>query len=327
MPHTDPLAACAVVNKYLPAIPYWPQLPKRSNLENMYIQFSEGFPGIVINGDKIQVIQGNDFDARLEQLYTADSENNSDSYALSKDYAAGLKTFLDLDLSRDTIAKGQVTGPISWGLAVTDAEQRGILYDELLAEALARFLRLKSIWQENELRKISSKTIIFFDEPYLTSLGSAFVAIPDAQVKDLLEIAVSGVKGIKGVHCCGSTNWSLLLTSSIDILNFDAYNYADSLTTYVNETLSFLNRGGVIAWGIVPNDEEMLAKESVSTLYDRLGEAIAPFTRDGFPFKQLVAQGLLTPSCGLASLSLDAAQTVLQLLSELSDRVRTRYSS
>ena len=47
MPHTDPAEACAVVSRYLKDIPAWPQLPQRSFKENMYAQYSEGFPGIV----------------------------------------------------------------------------------------------------------------------------------------------------------------------------------------------------------------------------------------------------------------------------------------
>ena len=47
---------------------------------------------------------------------------------------------------------------------------------------------------------------------------------------------------------------------------------------------------------------------------------MAPFTRDGLPFKQLVAQGLLTPSYTLASLSIEASVRALELLAELSSQ-------
>jgi len=87
----------------------------------------------------------------------------------------------------------------------------------------------------------------------------------------------------------------------------------------------FIDRGGVIAWGIVANDEEPLAGETVSSLKDRLEEAMAPFTRNGIKFDQLVKQSLLTPSCSLASMSIDAAGRALELLAELSDNMRRRY--
>jgi len=327
MPQTDPKEACSLVAKYLPDLPAWPQLPKRSHLENMYAQFSEGFPGLVIEEDKVYVERTADFDSQLEQLHNAASDNNPDNYGISAEYAAGLHAFLALEERRPSMVKGQVTGPITWGLCVTDREQRGILYDDLLAEALAKFLRLKAMWQESFLSQVSPHTIIFVDEPYLTSLGTAFVAVPNEQVTTLLEEVLSGIDGLKGVHCCGSTDWSLLLKSSADILSFDAYNYADSLSCYPAEVKAFLERGGSIAWGIVPNTEEASGGESVASLYDRLGEAMAPFTREGVPFKQLVAQGLLTPSCTLASMSPEAATHALELLAELSARVRSKYSS
>jgi methionine synthase II (cobalamin-independent) len=326
MPQTDPKEACSVVAKYLPDLPAWPQLPKRSHLENMYAQFSEGFPGLVLEGDKIYVERTADFDSQLEHLYNAASEDNPDDYGIGAEYAAGLHAFLALKEQPPSMVKGQVTGPISWGLCVTDREQRGILYDDLLAEALAKFLRLKAIWQEAFLSQVSPNTVIFVDEPYLTSLGTAFVAIPNEQVTNLLEEVFSGIEGLKGVHCCGSTDWSVLLKSSADILSFDTYNYADSLSCYPAEVKAFLERGSSIAWGIVPNEEEVLAGESAASLQDRLGEAMAPFTREGISFKQLVAQGLLTPSCTLTSLSPEAAIHALELLAELSDRVRAKYS-
>ncbi|GAI45897.1 unnamed protein product, partial [marine sediment metagenome] len=89
----------------------------------------------------------------------------------------------------------------------------------------------------------------------------------------------------------------------------------------------FLDRGGAIAWGIIPNDKESVGKESVASLNDRLEEAMAPFTRKGIPFQQLIAQGLLTPSCGLGSIDTEeAAAQVLELLAELSIRIRKRIS-
>jgi methionine synthase II (cobalamin-independent) len=327
MPHVDAKKACMLIAKYLPDLPFWPQLPKRSNLENMYIQYSEGFPGAVVEGSKIHVENSAEFDTQLEKLYNAASENKPDGYGIRPEYAAGLHAFLALKEQHPRMAKGQITGPISWGLCVTDREQRGILYDELLVDASAKFLRLKAMWQEQFLKRISKDTIIFFDEPYLASLGSAFVAISNEQVAKLLEESFSGIQGLKGVHCCGGTDWSLLLKSSADILSFDAYTYADSLSCYPDDVKIFLQRGSTIAWGIVTNDEESLVKETVASLYDRLGEAMAPFTRDGIPFRQLVAQGIVTPSCSLASMSIEASERALQILAELSAKLRSKYTT
>ena len=325
MPQTDPEETYSLMLKYLPDIPAWPQLPNRSPKESMYIQFSEGFPGVVINGDKIHIEPGGNFVDELEQIYTDCEDGYASRYSISAEYAAGLHTFL-AKAQETRMVKGQIIGPITWGLTITGQDGQAILYDETLAEVMAKFLGLKASWQENALRRLSPNTIIFVDEPYLLSLGSVFVPVPEERVPALLEEVLQGIKGVKGLHCCGNTTWSVLLNTSIDILSFDAYNYADSLSTYTDEVKSFLARGGTIAWGIIPNDEEALAKESVSSLYDRLGEAMAPFTRDGVSFKQIVSQGLLTPSCGLATLSLEAVDRALELLAKLSENIRKRYA-
>ena len=326
MPHTNPDEACAIITKYLPDVPAWPQLPKRSPKENMAIQFSEGFPGIAVNGDKIHIEPAANFETELEQIYLDCDRDNSNKYGISAEYAAGLHAFFSKAAQKELV-KGQITGPITWGLTVTNQDGLGILYDETLAETMAKFLRLKASWQENALRAISSNTIIFIDEPYLLSLGSVFTPIPEEKVPMLLEEVLGGIKGLKGLHCCGNTDWSVLLDTSIDILSFDAYNYASSLSAYPDEVKAFLERGGNIAWGIVPNDEDTIAKESLASLRDRLEEAMAPFSRNGIKFKQIIAQGLITPSCGLATLSPEAACQALESAANLSHDLRSRYAA
>jgi len=324
MPHTNPDEACAIIMRYFPDIPFWPQLPRRSPKENMVVQFSEGFPGAVMEGDKIHIEPSANLESEVEQVYVNCEQDNAHGYSVSREYSAGLHAFLS-KAGSNKIVKGQVTGPITWGLTVTGQDGLGILYDDTLAETAAKFLRLKARWQENILREISPNPVIFVDEPYLVSLGSVFTPIPEEKVPILLEETLKGIKGIKGLHCCGNTNWSVILDTTIDILSFDAYNYASSLSTHSGKVKSFLERGGNIAWGIVPNEEEAVLKESVPSLRDRLEEAMAAFTRDGVRFKQIVAQGLITPSCTLAGLPLEAANQALELTAKLSSELRSRY--
>ena len=98
MPHTDPKEACSLITRYLRDFPAWPQLPQRSPLENMYVQFSEGFPGVVPARESGVCIDHNQDWARpLAELLTAyDEEKDIDKYAISPDYAAGLHAFLEL---------------------------------------------------------------------------------------------------------------------------------------------------------------------------------------------------------------------------------------
>ncbi len=325
MPHTDPKKACALINHYLKDIPAWPQLPKRSPKERMSAQFSEGFPGILEENDGIYVNRSMDLDKSLEELYTAYLENDIDKYPVGIDYAAGLHTFLTQKSLKPKAVKGQLTGPISWGLSVTDDSKRAILYDEMLSDAAAKLLRLKAAWQQKELTKISKNTIIFIDEPSMASYGSAFFSLSKERIISLLEEVLGGITSTKGIHCCGNTDWPIILYTSTNVLSFDTYNYAKSLTLYPAEVKQFLDRGGSIAWGIVPNAEDKLNTETVFSLKDRLEEAMAPFTRNGIPFRKLVEHGLLTPSCSLSLLSEDGVEYTLELLVKLSLEIKRRY--
>jgi len=325
-PHKDPVRACELVTHYLRDIPAWPQLPKRTFLENMYAQYSEGFPGIVIKGDKIYVDRNQDLTKKLEKFYTDYLANDFSKYILSPEYAAGFHTFIGLDKLTSRAIKGHVTGPVSWGLTVTDETGKGIIYDETLGDVVPKFLRLKASWQEQVLNKINRNTIIFVDEPYMTAFGSIAMQLSREQVIAALEETFAGIKGIKGVHCCGNTDWSVLMQTSTNIVHFDAYKYPDSLAIYTKEVKKFLDNGNCLGWGIIPTDAESVNKESVASLKDRLESAMAPFTRKGIPLQTLIEQGLLLPACGLGPIGSEAAaERALQLLADLSAYIRSKY--
>jgi methionine synthase II (cobalamin-independent) len=328
LPYDSPAVALEQILQNTPDIPAWPQLPKRTFLENMYVQYSQGFPGIVVDmqNERIYVDRERDLDPELEQLYTSYLENDLRAGALSEEYAAGLSYFLKQHFDSARAVKGHVTGPVSWGLTVTDQNRRPILYDEVLAEAVAKHLRLNASWQERQLRHKAVNTIMFVDEPYMSSFGSAYVAIEREQVIALLEEVFEGIHGLKGVHCCGNTDWSILLSTSVDILNLDAYEYAETLSLYPEALDAFLDRGGIVAWGIVPTlDEAALMGEEVGSLSARLEAAIQLMASKGVSLDKLLASALVTPSCGLRTLSEAGAERALSLLAEVSRRMRERY--
>jgi hypothetical protein len=328
MPQTDPVQTCSLITRYLKDIPAWPQLPGRSFLENMYVQYSEGFPGIVVETGRIHVDTARDFTGQLEELYAAYLENNTDKYPLGREYAAGFYAFLEQPGLKPTGVKGHVTGPLSWGLTVTDENRKSILYHEVLGDAIPKFLKLKAAWQEKELSKISKKTIIFIDEPIMASYGSVVASGPFSKpekIAEMLNEVFEGISGLKGIHCCGNTDWSVILKTKLDILNYDTYNYAASLSLYPDEVKAFLGRGGAIAWGIVPNNPEAINKESVASLKDRLEEAMSPFTRNGLSIKDITRHSLLTPSCTLIPLGEEGSEKALELLTDLSEAMRKKY--
>ena len=164
--------------------------------------------------------------------------------------------------------------------------------------------------------------MLFFDEPSLSSYGSAFSSLNREEVILSLNECINGIKGLKGVHCCGNTDWSVLLSTNLDILSFDAYGYLETLSLYPKELRAFLERGGILAWGIVPTSENIL-KEDVQSLVKRFKEGIETLSKKGID-QTLLQRAILTPSCGTASLSIPLAERVCQLTAEVSRRLREK---
>lgn len=326
LPYKDPEGAWQAVLRHFPHIPSWPQLPRRDRHENMYVQFSERFPGINI-GERIRVVPDDALDEELRRLYLAYLEDELDYGRMSPSYAAGLDLLREDEISfpRTPLAlKGEVTGPISWGLTVVDETQRPVLYDEVLADAVSKHLRLKAAWQEREMRKKAPQTIMIVNEPYMASFGSAFVSLSQAQVVELLVEVLADLKGLKGVHCCGNTDWSLMLRAPVDIISFDAYDYAENLSQYAGEIGEFLDEGGMLAWGIVPAGVTS-ESETVETLVTRLHDGIHQLSKNGVSEEAILQSGFVTPSCGLGSLSTGLVDHILDLTIAVSQEMRACY--
>lgn len=324
LPLTDARAACSHVLRHFPAIPMWPQLPKLTFRENMYVQFSEGLPGANVIGDRLYVDMDH-VEQDLERLYLAYLGDDAEGLgAVSRAHAEGLAMFLNLKpaLSGAVAVKGQVTGPISLGLQVTDWNRRPILYDEIMADALSKLLRLKATWQERQLGTLGPRTLLFVDEPFLSTFGSAYVSLSREQVLCSLEEVFAGIQGLKGLHCCGNTDWGMLLDTSVDVISFDAYEYAVPFGLYAAEIRSFLRRGGVIAWGIVPNDGERLAAETVESLVARLQGAMDLLVQKGISLDDLLHRSLVTAACGLGTLSVPDATRACELTAGVSEQMQ-----
>lgn len=329
LPHTDVFEAWDATLRRLPTIPCWPRLPRKSYLENMYTQFSERFPGITLDDGAIHVDRRKDIDRGLEALYLAYLEDDIAYGRISAAYAAGLDALRrgDITLPREPVAiRGEITGPVSWGLTIVDDNRRPLLYDQVMADAVAKHLRLKAAWQEDALRRFCPRTITIINEPYMASFGSSSVALSREQAIELFEDVFGGLKGLKGIYCSGATDWSLLVSTTADLLCFDAYDYMESIVDYAEDLAEFLARGGLLIWGIVPAGAPART-ETAETLVHRLEGAIGALAERGIPRERLLAQGMLSPSTSLGALSVELAEQVLDLTRAVSQEMRARYAS
>jgi methionine synthase II (cobalamin-independent) len=329
LPHNDPKEACQLIWDLMPEIPFWPQLPKRSPLENMYYQYAENMPGFIAKKEGgFYIDEGKEgFYKELETFYQAFISHDLEYFRISKKYASGLYHWLEgkEHLKFACGIKGQITGPVSFGLQVTQQDKRSILYNDTLKDVMTKQLLGKAQWQVALMKQIHPNPIIFLDEPYLSAFGSAFTSIDRDTVMALFREFFSTADSLTGIHCCGNTDWSLILDSKPDILSFDTYSYGDSLFLYEESLTRFLKQGGIIAWGIVPTNESDIIKETAESLIARLEKAWEKLSLIGFDEKTILAQSIITPACGLGSSPKQAAVKAFQLTKQISERIRIQF--
>ena len=337
LPLTDPVQATGLVWEFTPEIPLWVQLPKLPG-ENFIDQFAPGLPGLQHEGGRTWVDTASaEFEESLLRFYElllAMSEGQPSlehsPFALSPESARGFFELIQQVPARAKLPpalKGQIVGPLTFGTSLRDQDGKAIFYDPQLRDASAKLLALRARWQVRRLAALGPQALLFIDDPALNGFGSSmYISITREEVLHALgEIidAVHAEGGLAGVHICANAEWTLILDSAADILSFDAYTYFDQLLIYRKALLGFLERGGVMAWGLVPTlNVEDLERETTETLFEQWMSKSTRVTELGVDRQKLIVQSLITPACGMGALNVELAMKALRLTRELSNRIR-----
>jgi len=342
LPHKDTEAALDLIFKYLPRIPFWPQLPKRDIREGMVAQFSENLPCLKVARDGL-FFDGSYQDKALEAFYERIIAGDIDYFKISQDFALGLHKFYQrLENSSPSdieFIKCQITGPFTFAASVKDESGSALLHNPVFMQAILKGLIMKALWQINFFEEFNrpeghglasfgqshKKIIMFIDEPYLGCFGSAYTPINREDVVKGLRELTEGIKSedvLLGVHCCGNTDWSIFTEiDTIDIINFDAFGFLDRVVLYADNLKGFLKRGGILCWGVVPT-QDFTDKETADLLVRDIKDGIASLTKKGLDRDLLLENLLVSPSCGLGTLDIEKSAKIFKLLSEVSLSIR-----
>ena len=340
MPFTDPAYAVGVSLKCLDA-PIWPQLPRLGLLEQMEVQYSENVPCAVVDAEKNRMYFQTDCDysekfAEFYEAYmtAADPDDGTKDFsfmAISEEYSKGIYALLKA-LGEGNVKlpwlKVQTTGPCSFALTIVDENKRAIYYNEEFRDVIIKSIAMKSRWQIQKFKPYADNVICFIDEPILSAFGSStYVSVKREDVVSILGEVVEAVHeegALAGVHCCGNTEWSILIDAGVDIVNFDAFEYGQTIAMYAESVRGHLERGGILAWGVVPTSEK-IRSQTAESLEIKLEEGMDNLASKGIDKNLIARQAIITPSCGTGSLAVDDAEKVFALTAELTKRMKAKY--
>jgi len=342
MPHGDVGRAVDVVLDTIPEAPIWPQLSARGLNEQMEVQYSEAMPSRIIDHEKNRMYfdTSADYSEAFAEFYEAymaamdpkEGTGECSFVAISPDFAAGiyaLEDRLKKETSKRPYVKVQTTGPCSFALTIVDENKRALYYNEEFRDMIVKVLAMKCRWQIQKFAPYAEKIICFVDEPILSGFGSStYVSVQRDDVVALLNEMVQAVhadNALAGVHCCGNTEWSILVDAGVDIVNFDAFEFGETIAMYPDHVKSLLDSGGALAWGVVPTSAAVRDQtvDSLVTHYERLVDNLAD--KSALDRQLIREQSVITPSCGTGSMEVADAEKVFDFTGKLSETLRAKY--
>jgi len=329
LPYDDPGKACQVVLDNLPEMPNLPALAKYFKTPGAYV---EGMPCLKFDEKReawyFDLSDSKTVERELLQHYERYLAEDIDHYAYRTKYTVGWDMMLDLLRQRQSPEVKAVSivlrGPFSLGIYLTDQDMKPIFYNETMRDALVKYLALKAKWCHKKVHEYlpGMPVAIWVTEAQMQFFGSAYIAVTEEQVINSINEVVEGIRsfdGIAMVHCCGDTDWSVLMNTSVDIVNFDAYGHFDKFALYTEELKAFLGRGGMVSWGIIPNTNDKIVVETAETLVEKLEAMLQVLTGKGISRELLLESMLISPSCGFSGASPRNAEIALQLLNEVAE--------
>jgi metal-sulfur cluster biosynthetic enzyme len=251
--------------------------------------------------------------------------------AISPDFSKGiyaLESRLKSKGSKLPILKVQTTGPCSFSLTITDQDKRAIYYNEEFRDVVIKAMAMKCRWQVQKFSPYAEKIICFIDEPILSAFGSStYISVKREDVVSILKEVIDAVhqeNALAGIHCCGNTEWSILIDAGIDIVNFDAFGYGETIAMYPEHVKKHLEKGGMLAWGIVPTSSA-IREQTVESLEAHFEKMIDFLASKGISKQLITEQAIITPSCGTGSMKAEDAEKVFEMVKLLTKRMKDKY--
>ena len=293
MPHTDVSRALEMALSL--DVPFWPQLPNFSYYEDMYVQAAEHFPGIILDVSKRTLRFSIDrFAEEFEE--TLARFDDPGYFDVSETYSAVYHRFLSLDLADRPAIRGQLEGPVSFGFNILDQDERPILFDDTVRPFMLEFMARRLNVQLSRLKSRNANAFMFVDEPGLQFLFSALAGYSDIKAKGDLDQFFAQVDRPRGIHLCGNPDWDFLLNLDLEVLSMDIYTNAEIFSSYAASIRRFLDKGGLIVWGIVPTGMETFSQEDLPSLIGRLESVWQALLKKGVDRDRLIAQSMLSPA-------------------------------
>ena len=215
-----------------------------------------------------------------------------------------------------------VLGPVTLALSLRAA---GVPAGQALALAESVVARRAAALLEAARTALpDSVVLVCASEPGLVGAMHPTFPLAPSEVADALGTFVTTLDEhsdagdlLIGVHVPGRTNWEAILATGVSVISAPADAGA---VGWAPQLADFLDRGGRIAWGAVPVDQPLGTSEEL--LWRRLSALWCELVGAGMDPLLLRSRSLISPVDGLGHFGRTQAERLLDLVDEISLRVR-----
>ena len=300
-------------------VPYLPQLPAQNPAELMVPAALEGLPGLDSGEDGACTVDLGAWEAGRAALDAridaAVRSGDASPFLPGVGAARALRPFLwEVRERKLAFAKAQLAGPatVRWSSRLSTGEP--LSSHPGLDAQVFRLVLVRSLALVQAVRATGATALFYLDEPGLYALqrtnAQHLVALQEIKV---LVMALQREGALVGLHCCGNTEWDLLLDSGVDLLSLDVRLSLDAALEERSAVERFLESGAAFSLGIIPTN--VTASFAVSELVDSVeASLIATFGRSRA--REVMMRAVLTPACGLAMRSVVVAERTFEQLRE-----------
>lgn len=320
LPHRDAVAAADFAWTST-TIPTLPTLPRRSPAEGMIAQALIGIEGVTVGqyggiGVDTQVLE-RDVPTIVD---------------LAADAFVGYRAFFEAARQEPVrvatpLLKWQCVGPLTLALALRRSGLAPAAATSLALRAVRAHVRAVQCHLE-EVFPVARQLVVL-DEPSLNSHILDDTNMSSDMAVDLVSgaLAAIGNEHISGVHCCGDVDWPILMSigSSVISVPVPIGKGLDDMSTYSSRVSDMLQRGGMIAWGVIRTDGPIA--QTPEREWQRLSDAWSQLCASGVDRDLLVRHSFFSPACGLGTHTDGVARHVMGLLAEVATRVARQVSN
>ncbi|MEJ2586012.1 MAG: hypothetical protein P8165_00200 [Deltaproteobacteria bacterium] len=311
----------------------FPEAPTLPALTRSIKHMLEGIPCLVFDREKRRVLldPSPGREAEMVAFYDRYEAGDLDYFATTSDTAPWFFALLDrlkAQAPKELKWVGfQTAGPVLLADVIKQPDGNPCFHDETLRDILIKASSMKSRWLEKRIKQDlpGVEVIAGLPETTLINFTSAGGGGTREAIIDAIDRGFEGLTCLKWIHCCANIDWTLLTDSQADVINFDAYQHADKIALYHKEFKAFLEHGGMLAWGIVPVTDELIAEESVRGLVEKLERGIGLLVRQGIDEEMIASSSWLMPCCDTVLMTPENSDRAFKMTREISQLMKAKY--